>query len=307
MQRGSGTCLQTLDDPCSDLAGLLDVGRALGDILERVALGGISSSFWPLEIPDVDTGVHGHPTDNLFANKFLVSRVSTLRGPLRHAGSRDGRRTRDLNSSNRSVSLFFSIVDVDGEVGVHVAHLVLEALGDADDQVVDWSVRTVRRAATVLRVPWWISILMTIWLFGLEADGDMAKVLDELSCSRVSESASPIAGLILSGLGYLSGPSTVIDSGPNGDLDCFQSVSGQIPVSSRWPGNEAQQHRGHRAPLVEGEMKLETHLPPESPVSLRNKCTASWRLVSSIVAHRIWCRGCYESGSGEFLWAEKVL
>ena len=28
-------------------------------------------------------------------------------------------------------------VDVDGEMGVDVAHLVLEALGDADDQVVD--------------------------------------------------------------------------------------------------------------------------------------------------------------------------
>lgn len=28
-------------------------------------------------------------------------------------------------------------VDVDGEMGIYVAHLVLEALGDTDDQVVD--------------------------------------------------------------------------------------------------------------------------------------------------------------------------
>jgi hypothetical protein len=74
-------------------------------------------------------------------------------------------------------------VDVDGEMGVDVTHLVLVALGDTDDQVVllpvssrppvfqryrgsqrTMRVRTVRRVATLLREPWWSSILMRFFL-----------------------------------------------------------------------------------------------------------------------------------------------
>jgi hypothetical protein len=69
-------------------------------------------------------------------------------------------------------------------LGIDVSHLVLVALGDTDDQVVllqsafahifavfegfgvrrTMSVRTVRRVATFLREPWWISILMRSFL-----------------------------------------------------------------------------------------------------------------------------------------------
>lgn len=42
----------------------------------------------------------------------------------------------DFNIIAASLAILIN-VDVDGEMGVDVAHLVLEAFGDANDQVVD--------------------------------------------------------------------------------------------------------------------------------------------------------------------------
>ena len=62
---------------------------------------------------DVDTGPHDHPAHKLLANEVP-----------------------DLNLELVGLLVLLD-VDVDGEMGVDVAHLVLVALGDTDDQVVD--------------------------------------------------------------------------------------------------------------------------------------------------------------------------
>jgi hypothetical protein len=62
---------------------------------------------------DVDTGPHDHPAHKLLANEVP-----------------------DLNLKLVGLLVLLD-VDVDGEMGVDVAHLVLVALGDTDDQVVD--------------------------------------------------------------------------------------------------------------------------------------------------------------------------
>jgi hypothetical protein len=140
-------------------AGLLDVGGALGDVLDAVS-GELKLVLDVLGGLDVDTRPHVDPSDDLLANE-----VSDLNLP--------------------AVGLLVLLkVDVDREMGVDVSHLVLEALGDTDDQVVlsqsalvshvlaltrGWRrrtmiVRTVRRVATLLREPWWSSILMRFCL-----------------------------------------------------------------------------------------------------------------------------------------------
>lgn len=108
----------------------------------------------------MDTGPHVNPSDDLLANEVS-----------------------DLNLEAVGVLVLLD-VDVDGKMGIDVSHLVLEALGDTDDQVVlppvssiaqqpnstqdmarhTMRVRTVRRVATLLREPWWSSILMTSFL-----------------------------------------------------------------------------------------------------------------------------------------------
>lgn len=91
---------------------MLDIGGALGHVLERVAKQD-HLVLLVLGDLDLDAGLHDYPSDNLLADE-----VSDL----------------DLPQIGLAVLLD---VDVDGEMGVDVAHLVLEALGDTDDQVVD--------------------------------------------------------------------------------------------------------------------------------------------------------------------------
>ena len=62
---------------------------------------------------DVDTWAHGDPAHDLLADEVS-----------------------DLDLEQTSLLVLFN-VDVDGEMGVDVAHLVLVAFGDAEDQVVD--------------------------------------------------------------------------------------------------------------------------------------------------------------------------
>lgn len=93
-------------------ADLLDIGGTLRHVLQRVTredelilLGGGSLN--------IDTRLH----DNS-ANELLADEVS------------------DLNLVQVGLGVLGD-VDVDGEMGVDVSHLVLEALGDTNDQVVD--------------------------------------------------------------------------------------------------------------------------------------------------------------------------
>lgn len=143
----------------ADTADLLDVGGALGDVLDAVS-GELELVLDVLGSLDVDAGPHVDPSDDLLANEVS-----------------------DLNLEAVGLLVLLD-VDVDGEMGIDVSHLVLEALGDTDDQVVlprvsstahglmhspdmaqrTMMVRTVRRVATLLREPWWSSILMRSFL-----------------------------------------------------------------------------------------------------------------------------------------------
>jgi len=96
----------------TDTADLLDISGGLGDVLERDT-SELNLILLVLAWLDIDTWVHGDPAHNLLANE-----VSDL----------------DLEQTSLLVLLD---VDVDWEMGIDIAHLVLEALGDADDQVVD--------------------------------------------------------------------------------------------------------------------------------------------------------------------------
>lgn len=92
-------------------ADLLDVCGGLGDSLERVAEQN-QLILLCLGDLDIDSGLHDD-----FANELLADEVTDL----------------DLVDT---VGVLVQ-VDVDGEMGVDVSHLVLEALGNTDDQVVD--------------------------------------------------------------------------------------------------------------------------------------------------------------------------
>jgi hypothetical protein len=71
-------------------------------------------------------------------------------------------------------------------MGIDVAHLVLEALGDTDDHVVDQSADGAESgdilASTVVQLN-----VDDILLWVGEVDCEMAQVLDELACNDVSE------------------------------------------------------------------------------------------------------------------------
>lgn len=73
-------------------------------------------------------------------------------------------------------------VDVDGKVCIDVAHLVLEALGDTDDQVVndgaDGTESSDTLAGTVVHLD-----RDDILLGATEGDGNVRKVLDKLALS----------------------------------------------------------------------------------------------------------------------------
>lgn len=87
----------------------------------------------------------------------------------------------DLNLPQAGLLVLLE-VDVDGEMGVDVSHLVLEALGDADDQVVDDGPHRPERSDILARA---VVDLNTdnVLLGPREAHGHVVKVLDEFSCA----------------------------------------------------------------------------------------------------------------------------
>lgn len=106
---------------------------------------------------DVDTLLHHDPAHNLLADEVA-----------------------DLDLVQTRVGLLVQ-VDVDGEMGVDVAHLVLEALGHADDQVVDDSADGAE-GGDILAVAV-VDLNRDGVLLGLaEDDCQVAEVLDELPC-----------------------------------------------------------------------------------------------------------------------------
>jgi len=143
----------------SDSADLLDVGGGLGDVLERVAK---QDELILLVLGDLDlnTLVHDDPPDELLANEVA-----------------------DLDLEQASLVVLVE-VDVDGEMGVDVAHLVLEALGDTDNQVLNQGAdgaETGNGLAGAVVDGDGNDILLGLG----EANGHVAKVLDELAAGSL--------------------------------------------------------------------------------------------------------------------------
>ena len=127
----------------------------MGDVLERVAS---QDKLILLRSGDgsINTLGHSDSADNLLANE-----VSDL----------------DLPQTRLGVLLK---VDVDGKMGVDVAHLVLETLGDTNDHVVDDGADGAQ-SGDVLTLAM-VNLNGNNALLGLtKVDGDVAEVLDELA------------------------------------------------------------------------------------------------------------------------------
>ena len=140
-------------------ASLLDVGSALGDVLQGVA-GQDKLVLLALGNLDIDALLHCHPAHNLLADEVA-----------------------DLDLEQTSLAILVH-VDVDGEMGVDVAHLVLEALGHADDEVVDDGADGAE-GGDALAVAM-VDLDGDGVLLGLTEDySQMAEVLDELPCKSL--------------------------------------------------------------------------------------------------------------------------
>lgn len=127
----------------------------MGDVLERVAG---QDKLILLRSGDggLNTLGHGDSADNLLANEVT-----------------------DLDLPQTSLGVLVQ-VDVDGKMGVDVAHLVLEALGDTDDHVVDDGADGAQSGDVVTLAM--VNLDGDDALLGLaEVDGDVAEVLDELA------------------------------------------------------------------------------------------------------------------------------
>jgi hypothetical protein len=149
-------------------ADLLDIGSTLGNVLERVTredelilLGGGSLN--------INTGVH-----NNTANKLLADEVS------------------DLNLEQVGLGVLGD-VDVDGEMGVDVSHLVLETLGDTDDQVVDEGSDSSEGSDILADTV--VNLDGDLVLLGAgEVDGQVAEILDQLAAGTLDGDNSRLNG-----------------------------------------------------------------------------------------------------------------
>lgn len=139
-------------------ADLLDIGGALGHVLEGVTPQN-KLILLGLGRLDINTLLHDDSSDNLLADE-----VSDL----------------DLEQTGLVVLVD---IDVDREMGVDVSHLVLEALGHADDKVVDEGADG-SEGSDILSVAV-VDLDGDGVLLGLgEVDSQVTKVLDQLACFR---------------------------------------------------------------------------------------------------------------------------
>jgi hypothetical protein len=86
-------------------------------------------------------------------------------------------------------------VHVDGEMGIDVSHLVLEALRDADNQVVDQGSDSAESSDVLAGAM--VKLNVDDVLLGVrEVDGEMAEVLAELALERVRCATCWIGGSV---------------------------------------------------------------------------------------------------------------
>lgn len=120
-RRGCGSNLSDILVP--DTASLLDVCGALGDLL-NVVTGKDELILLGLGGLNVDTVLHDDLAHNLLAQEVSVPRVSAF---VRLFRVLSFRAIPDLDLPKIGLLVLLK-ADVDGEMGVYVAHLVLEAL-----------------------------------------------------------------------------------------------------------------------------------------------------------------------------------
>lgn len=144
----------------TDSADLLDVGCALGDGLQGVT-GELELILDVAGDSDLDTGLGGDTTNDL-----LTQEVS------------------NLNLILASLGVLLN-VDVDGKVSVDVAHLVLEAPGDTDDQVVDKGANGTEGSDTLAGAVVHLDG-DDILLGAAKGDGNVGEVLDELASGSLN-------------------------------------------------------------------------------------------------------------------------
>ena len=138
---------------------MLDISGTLGHVLDRVPRQ-LQLILLVLAGLDLDT----RPHDNL-AHDLLADEVS------------------DLNLVEAGLGVLAD-VDVDGEMGVDVAHLVLEALGDTDDHVVDQRADCAEGRDILARAVVQLDVDEPFLGVG-EVDGQMGEVLDELAAGAL--------------------------------------------------------------------------------------------------------------------------
>lgn len=138
---------------------MLDIGGALGHVLDRVTRQ-LQLILLVLAGLDLNTWLHDNLADNLLADEVS-----------------------DLNLVEASLGVLVDI-DVDGEMGVDVAHLVLEALGDTDDHVVDQGADGAEGGDILAGAV--VELDVDEGLLGVgEVDCEMAEVLDELAAGAL--------------------------------------------------------------------------------------------------------------------------
>ena len=138
-----------------DLADLLNVGGALGD-----SLNGVTAQdelvLLRLGSLDVNAGLHGDAANDLLADEVA-----------------------DLDLPQVGLGVLVE-ADVDGEMGVDVTHLVLEALGDADHHVLDDGLDGAEGGDVLANAV--VDLNGDDIALGVcEGDGEVTKVLDQLT------------------------------------------------------------------------------------------------------------------------------
>ena len=156
-----------------DSANLLDIGSALRNTLKGVSenlelildIGGSNN---------LNTRVGRHT-----ANVLLAQKVSIEKRPLafNKACFFTDIGIPDLNIEKTSLTVLLN-VHVDGKVSVDVTHLVLEAPGNTNDQVVDDSADRTEGSNTLTGTMVKFDRDYTL-LRATESDGDVGEVLDE--------------------------------------------------------------------------------------------------------------------------------
>lgn len=206
-------------------ADLLDISSGLGDTLEGVA-GEDELILLGLGDLDIDTGLHNDAADDLLANEVAAhTPLVSIFGPPRCIRrlvfqillERDSfPNVPDLDLEVASLGVLLN-VDVDGEMGIDVAHLVLEALGDTDDQVVDDGADGTE-SGNVLAVAMVNLETDDALLDDGEVDGDVAEVLNELATGALDGNdpgldrdldCKPKVALVIRIL-YATSPNTVV-------------------------------------------------------------------------------------------------